>query len=59
MARAHGSYPWCRWFKSSSRYYDEDCVLKKLVRSLFYANLLVTAYIKQRNNSIKEQLVVI
>ena len=20
MARAHGSYPWCRWFKSSSRY---------------------------------------
>ncbi len=21
MARAHGSYPWCRWFKSSSRYY--------------------------------------
>ena len=59
LARAHGSYPWCRWFKSSSRYYDEDCVLKKLVRSLFYANLLVTAYIKQRNNSIKEQLVVI
>ena len=21
LARAHGSYPWCRWFKSSSRYY--------------------------------------
>ena len=20
LARAHGSYPWCRWFKSSSRY---------------------------------------
>ena len=19
LARAHGSYPWCRWFKSSSR----------------------------------------
>ena len=35
LARAHGSYPWCRWFKSSSRYYNEDCVLKKLVRSLF------------------------
>ena len=24
MARAHGSYPWCRWFKSSSRYYTEE-----------------------------------
>ena len=35
LARAHGSYPWCRWFKSSSRYYNEDCVLKKLVRSFF------------------------
>ena len=21
LARAHGSYPWCRWFKSSSRYF--------------------------------------
>ena len=20
LARAHGSYPWCRWFKSSFRY---------------------------------------
>ena len=20
LARAHGSYPWCRWFESSSRY---------------------------------------
>ena len=26
LARAHGSYPWCRWFKSSSRY--EGKVLK-------------------------------
>ena len=23
LARAHGSYPWCRWFKSSSRYYEK------------------------------------
>ena len=21
LARAHGSYPWCRWFKSSFRYF--------------------------------------
>ena len=29
MARAHGSYPWCRWFKSSFRYYcnPEECTL--------------------------------
>ena len=20
LARAHGSYPWCRWFKSDFRY---------------------------------------
>ena len=23
MARAHGSYPWCRGFKSPSRYYEK------------------------------------
>ncbi len=23
LARAHGSYPWCRGFKSLSRYYQE------------------------------------
>ena len=25
LARAHGSYPWCRWFKSSSRYFIAIC----------------------------------
>ena len=24
LARAHGSYPWCRGFESPSRYYTED-----------------------------------
>ena len=24
MARAHGSYPWCRGFESPSRYYTKD-----------------------------------
>ena len=23
LARAHGSYPWCRWFKSSFRYLEK------------------------------------
>ena len=22
LARAHGSYPWCRWFKSDFRYHN-------------------------------------
>ena len=25
LARAHGSYPWCRWFKSSFRYLAKAC----------------------------------
>ena len=25
LARAHGSYPWCRGFKSPSRYYTKYC----------------------------------
>ena len=23
LARAHGSYPWCRWFKSDFRYFHK------------------------------------
>ena len=26
LARAHGSYPWCRGFESPSRYYNEKSV---------------------------------
>ena len=33
LARAHGSYPWCRWFKSSFRYYG---VLAQLGEHLPY-----------------------
>ena len=39
LARAHGSYPWCRWFKSSFRYCQKSPYLvrvflhlKKIVR---------------------------
>ena len=33
LYRAHGSYPWCRWFKSSFRYYG---VLAQLGEHLPY-----------------------
>ena len=31
LARAHGSYPWCRWFKSSSRYLCKKRNLQKQI----------------------------
>ena len=34
MARAHGSYPWCRWFKSSFRYEERGLNFRSL---LFFA----------------------
>ena len=34
LARAHGSYPWCRWFKSSFRYWFSR--LAPLRRSFFF-----------------------
>ena len=44
LARAHGSYPWCRWFKSSSRYlFTKETVVDCLL-FLYYDN----------NNSYKE-----
>ena len=33
LARAHGSYPWCRWFKSSSRYFKKTCNCKSFFDS--------------------------
>ena len=42
LARAHGSYPWCRGFKSPFRYFfiDKITVRKqcKLVYGLFFCN---------------------
>ena len=29
LARAHGSYPWCRGFESPSRYLTEESVINK------------------------------
>ena len=29
MARAHGSYPWCRGFESPSRYLTDESVTNK------------------------------
>ena len=34
LARAHGSYPWCRWFKSSFRYEERGLNFRSL---LFFA----------------------
>ena len=39
MARARGSYPRCRWFKSSSRYYEKGsfCGASFCVMSIYYS----------------------
>ena len=39
LARAHGSYPWCRWFKSSSRYFKKTCSCKS-----FYIRNISSTY---------------
>ena len=31
LARAHGSYPWCRWFKSSFRYEERGLNFRSLL----------------------------
>ncbi len=36
LARAHGSYPWCRWFKSSFRYSLKAAYL----RGFFFSEMI-------------------
>ena len=36
LARAHGSYPWCRWFESSSRYLEAFMTEKSVIRVFCY-----------------------
>ena len=36
LARAHGSYPWCRGFKSLSRYYNKEREIERFLFLLFY-----------------------
>ena len=48
LARAHGSYPWCRGFESPSRYYTKDESLNRVkVYRLFYvAGIFIQKYTK-------------
>ena len=41
LARAHGSYPWCRWFKSSSRY------LRRTSERMFFFCWIVKRYLNK------------
>ena len=45
LARAHGSYPWCRWFKSSFRY---------LLKPRFYE---VFSYLYQNQKALSNRIV--
>ena len=42
LARAHGSYPWCRGFESPSRYYTKD---ESVNRERFTGFFMLQAYL--------------
>ena len=44
LARAHGSYPWCRGFESPSRYYNKKSVDLNLRSADFFVQSPPTAY---------------
>ena len=48
LARAHGSYPWCRGFESPSRYYtkDESVNRVKVYRLFYVAGIFIQKYTK-------------
>ena len=48
LARAHGSYPWCRGFESPSRYYtkDESVNRVKVYRLFYVAGIFTQKYTK-------------
>ena len=47
MARAHGSYPWCHWFKSSCRY---QCFKLQII-SLWLRGMFLSVRAKLRRNN--------
>ena len=49
LARAHGSYPWCRGFESPSRYYTKDESVNRVkgLQAFFYvAGIFMQKYTK-------------
>ena len=53
LARARGSYPRCRWFKSSSRYLCKKRNLQKQISFFLYSNIEKYGHEKIRSAIIK------
>ena len=48
LARAHGSYPWCRGFESPSRYYTKDESVNRVkgLQAFYVAGIFIQKYTK-------------
>ena len=48
MARAHGSYPWCRGFESPSRYYTKDESVNRVkgLQAFYVTGIFMQKYTK-------------